>query len=109
MSKLMPLLIMLGACQLHAGKPTNFIQILTDDQGWGDLHSYGRLELKTPHIDQLAADGIKLTDCYSSAGVCSPSRAACPRAEAAAARTTTRWRWHRPPRSQSSERWSPAE
>jgi arylsulfatase A len=76
MSKLMPLLIMLGACQLHAGKPTNFIQILTDDQGWGDLHSYGRLELKTPHIDQLAADGIKLTDCYSSAGVCSPSRAA---------------------------------
>ena len=76
MSKIIPLLLIFGACQIYAAKPTNFIQILTDDQGWGDLHSYGRDELKTPYIDQLAADGIKFSDCYSSAGVCSPSRAA---------------------------------
>ena len=76
MKRLTPLLLILGACQLNAAKPTNFIQILTDDQGWGDLHAYGRGELKTPYIDRLAADGMKFTDCYSSSGVCSPSRAA---------------------------------
>jgi len=70
------LFLVFGACQLSAARPANFIQILTDDQGWGDLHCYGRVELKTPHIDQLAADGIRFTDCYSSSGVCSPSRAA---------------------------------
>ncbi len=53
---------------------TNFLQILTDDQGWGDLRSYGHVFLKTPHIDQLAAEGIKFTHCYSAGSVCSPSR-----------------------------------
>ena len=53
----------------------NFLQILTDDQGWGDLGSYGHVFLKTPHIDQLATEGLKLTHCYSAAAVCSPSRA----------------------------------
>ncbi len=67
---------LLFASCLQAATPTNFIQILTDDQGWGDLKSYGHVQLKTPHIDQLAADGVKLTDCYSSSGCCSPSRAA---------------------------------
>ncbi|QZT38894.1 sulfatase-like hydrolase/transferase [Halosquirtibacter xylanolyticus] len=57
-------------------KRTNFIQILTDDQGWGDLKSYGHIFLKTPHIDNLAEEGIKLTNCYSAHSVCSPSRAA---------------------------------
>ena len=54
----------------------NFLQILTDDQGWGDLKSYGHVFLKTPNIDQLAADGIKFTHCYSAAATCSPSRSA---------------------------------
>ena len=53
---------------------TNFLQILTDDQGWGDLQSYGHVFLKTPHIDQLAEEGLKLTHCYSAGSVCSPSR-----------------------------------
>lgn len=57
------------------GKKTNFIQILTDDQGWGDLGSYGHDFIQTPHIDNLAKEGIKFTHCYSSDGVCSPSRA----------------------------------
>ncbi len=56
------------------GKP-NFLQILTDDQGWGDLKSYGHVFMQTPHIDQLAAEGIKFTHCYSAGSVCSPSRA----------------------------------
>ena len=54
---------------------TNFIQILTDDQGWGDLGSFGHQYIQTPNIDQLALDGVKLTACYSAAAVCSPSRA----------------------------------
>jgi arylsulfatase A len=53
---------------------TSFLQILTDDQGWGDLHSFGHVFIETPHIDQLAAEGIKFTHCYASAAVCSPSR-----------------------------------
>ena len=52
----------------------NFLQILTDDQGWGDLQSYGHVFLKTPNIGKLAEEGIKFTHCYSSAAVCSPSR-----------------------------------
>lgn len=54
---------------------TNFIQILTDDQGWGDLGSFGHQFIHSPNIDQLAKDGIKFTQCYSSASVCSPARA----------------------------------
>jgi arylsulfatase A len=56
-------------------KPVNFIQILTDDQGWGDLGSFGHQFMQTPHIDTLAAEGIKFTHCYSADSVCSPSRA----------------------------------
>jgi len=55
-------------------RKTNFLQILTDDQGWGDLQSYGHVFMKTPNIDKLAEEGIKFTHCYSSAAVCSPSR-----------------------------------
>lgn len=76
MSKILPLLFILGACQATVAKPTNFIQILTDDQGWGDLGCYGHKLIKSPHIDKLAADGLKFTHSYSSAGVCSPARAA---------------------------------
>lgn len=54
----------------------NFIQILTDDQGWGDLGSFGHPHIESPHIDQLAAEGIKFTHAYSGGAVCSPSRAA---------------------------------
>ena len=54
----------------------SFLQILTDDQGWGDLGSFGHVFIETPHIDQLASEGIKFTHCYSAAAVCSPSRAA---------------------------------
>jgi len=74
-------LVILPCCALlpcRAEKPvspkTNFIQILTDDQGWGDLGSFGHQYIKTPNIDRLAQEGAKFTACYSSAAVCSPSR-----------------------------------
>jgi arylsulfatase A len=55
-------------------KKTNFIQILTDDQGWGDLGSYGHDFIQTPHIDKLAEEGVKFTNAYAADAVCSPSR-----------------------------------
>ena len=59
----------------EATKP-NVIFILVDDLGYGDLGSYGVTDIRTPHLDRLAEDGVKLTDCYSNDPVCSPTRAA---------------------------------
>ncbi len=54
---------------------TNIVVILCDDLGYGDLSSYGHSSIQTPNLDALAATGIKLTNFYSAAPVCSPSRA----------------------------------
>ena len=54
----------------------NIIIIYNDDLGYGDLSSYGSTTINTPNIDQLAEEGIKLTEFYVASPVCSPSRAA---------------------------------
>ncbi len=54
----------------------NVILIFTDDQGSIDLNCYGSTDLHTPHIDRLAEEGIKFTQFYAAAPLCSPSRAA---------------------------------
>lgn len=58
-----------------SGEPPNIIVILADDLGYNDVGVYGSEIIKTPHIDRLAADGVRLTDGYVAAAVCSPSRA----------------------------------
>ena len=57
-------------------KPPNIIIIFTDDQGYADVGVYGAEGFKTPHLDQMASDGMRFTDFYVAASVCSPSRAA---------------------------------
>jgi len=52
----------------------NIVVILCDDLGYGDLACYGHPHIKTPNLDNMAAQGIRFTDFYSSAPVCSPSR-----------------------------------
>lgn len=54
----------------------NILFILADDLGWGDLSCYGKQEMRTPHLDKLAQQGLRLTQFYVCSGVCSPSRAA---------------------------------
>lgn len=56
-------------------KKPNFIFILIDDQGYYDLGCYGATEVKTPRIDAMAREGIRFTDYYAAAPICSPSRA----------------------------------
>jgi arylsulfatase A len=55
-------------------QPPNVILIMADDLGYNDLSCYGHSEIKTPVLDQLAKDGIRLTSFYSGATVCTPSR-----------------------------------
>lgn len=56
--------------------PPNILLIVVDDLGYSDLHCYGNELVDTPHIDRLAADGIRFTTAYASCTVCSPTRAA---------------------------------
>ena len=53
----------------------NIVLILADDLGYGDVGAYGTTLLKTPHVDRLASQGVQFTSFYSSANVCTPSRA----------------------------------
>ena len=56
-------------------RPPNIVFILIDDQGYYDLGCYGATEVKTPRIDAMANEGVRLTDYYAAAPICSPSRA----------------------------------
>ncbi len=56
------------------GNKPNFIIIIGDDISWNDLGCYGHPTVKTPHIDQLASEGIRFTNAYLTASSCSPSR-----------------------------------
>lgn len=56
------------------GRPPNVIFILADDLGYGELGCYGQQRIRTPHIDQLAREGLRLTRHYAGNAVCAPSR-----------------------------------
>ena len=67
-------LTLVAASPLLADSPPNILLVVADDLGYGDLACFGDANVKTPNIDRLAAEGVKLTDCYSAAAVCSPAR-----------------------------------
>ena len=64
-----------GSPYAHGVAPPNIVVILADDLGYGDIGAYGAKRIRTPNIDRLAAGGLRFTQGYSSANVCSPSRA----------------------------------
>lgn len=59
-----------------AAEPVNFVVIFADDLGYGDLGCFGHPTIRTPNLDRMAREGMKLTQFYSAAEVCTPSRAA---------------------------------
>lgn len=73
-----PCLFLLSLCSVVlevAARPPNLVFILTDNQGAWTLGCYGNRDIQTPHIDRLAAEGIRFTRALSSNPVCSPTRA----------------------------------
>lgn len=69
----------------------NIVFFLIDDMGWGDLGCYGDSFHETPNIDALARDGLRFTNAYAGAPVCSPSRAAILTGKAPARLHLTQW------------------
>lgn len=65
-------LLLLGPA---AAAPPNIVFVLVDDMGYGDLGCTGAKDIETPHIDRIAATGVRLTDFYANAPVCTPTRA----------------------------------
>ena len=61
--------------QSAVSETPNFVIILLDDVGYGDFGSFGHPTIRTPHIDRLAGQGVKLTGFYAASPACSPSRA----------------------------------
>ncbi len=68
--------IQLGSfSQLQAERP-NIILVFIDDMGWGDFSCFGNEAAKTPHVDQMATEGIRYEQFYVNSPICSPSRVA---------------------------------
>ena len=68
------LIAALVATLMAQAKP-NFVFFLVDDLGWADVGCYGSELHETPNIDRLAREGMRFTDAYAAAPVCSPTRA----------------------------------
>ena len=71
-------LLLLGATGLRStsedDRPPNIVILLADDLGIGELGAWGQREIKTPHLDRLATEGLRFTEFRSSAAVCGPAR-----------------------------------
>lgn len=70
------LILLLLSQTVHPDERPNIVLIMADDLGWTDLNCQGNSRLVTPHLNRLASQGMRFTDAYSAAPVCSPTRAA---------------------------------
>jgi arylsulfatase A-like enzyme len=75
MKSIVLLSLLFSTVQAQPDKP-NIVVIFCDDLGYGDLGCYGHPSIRTPNLDRMAAEGMRFTDFYSAAPVCTPSRAA---------------------------------
>lgn len=76
-TRTVPLVVALSSALLTFGSSRpNFVVILADDLGYGDLGCYGSPTIRTPNLDRMAVEGLRFTDFYVAAEVCTPSRAA---------------------------------
>src|SRR5215210_3115844 len=66
---------MVLSAQAQAKRPPNFVVIMADDLGYGDLACYGSKTNQTPNLDRMAAEGVRFTDFYVPMPFCAPSRA----------------------------------
>ncbi|MFT4604138.1 MAG: arylsulfatase A [Rhodothermales bacterium] len=75
---LLPVLafLLISGCSAPEERPPNIVVIFADDLGYGDLGVYGNPTIRTPNLDRMAAEGLKFTQFYAAASVCTPSRAA---------------------------------
>ena len=71
-----PLVMLGGGTTGAAARGPNVVVFFMDDLGYGDPSSYGASDARTPNIDRLAREGVRLTDCYAAAPVCTPTRVA---------------------------------
>lgn len=67
-------LLALGTAHAAEKAPPNILLIVSDDQGYQDIHAAGREDIVTPHLDRLCAEGVRLTNFYVSWPACTPSR-----------------------------------
>ena len=70
------LVILSGTVSSHAADLPNFVVIFIDDMGYADIGPFGAKGYKTPHLDRMAAEGMRFTDFQVSSAVCSASRSA---------------------------------
>lgn len=64
-----------GCRPAPSDRPPNIVYILADDLGYGEVGAYGQALIQTPHLDRLAAEGMRFTQHYAGSPVCAPSRA----------------------------------
>ena len=73
---ILALILLLPISLQAAERPPNLVVLFADDLGYGDIGCYGHPTIRTPELDRMAAEGVRFTQFYAAASVCTPSRAA---------------------------------